>query len=165
METPTNTPTSKCYYDIRGEKREEYHAENCEHTPTTDSKNNSEDWEKKIKGQTILPYPHQDDGTYYPEFEKYGASWKALDTGDARAKNQVISYNRFRELIQHIAKEERRKTVEFIREKMGETNGDSLTFNEVLEAALETPHQEPEYIDPNPIKVRRETFKIKETPS
>ena len=46
------------------------------------------------EGSRLIPYPHQDSGEFYPEYNKYGKLWEEAEHGDS-AREHVQSYNRF----------------------------------------------------------------------
>jgi len=67
-----------------------------------------EEIQKKIgkepwfEGQRILPFPWQDDGEWYPEYDEYKDIFEATQKNLGMATNYIIAYNAFYEYIKSI---------------------------------------------------------------
>src|SRR4051794_12296581 len=70
----------------------------------------------------IKPFPWQDDGTYYPDYDKYGDMFESVQKEHGiKATDYIEKYNRFRYILLSALEErdeEFRKKIEFVRGKM-----------------------------------------------
>lgn len=170
VHTPTNTPTSKC----PKEGQPHYGCGKCNvrpflappPTPTTDSKNSSEDWEKEFieqgahleherwaKWQTYLHskcVEHENGKGEWVCFpaERFKHWERQINTpyselSENEKESDRAEVRQYLPLIQHIAKEEYERggkdMLTYLAAGTITVKGETFTLKALLEAALETP--------------------------
>ena len=74
--------------------------------------------QKIVNGSPLVPYPWQDDGEWYPKWNKYGEVFEKIYKGVGSAKDCILAYAEFIDFTDTLLAEGKRQGVEEIQKEL-----------------------------------------------